>query len=190
LYITLTSGNAVDSLQSLLNTDVKHWLLAECLTAALGKNGAAKGKVHPSILILDEVNSADDGGSSGVKNKDFVVNLMQKVAADDNIICIIITKNEDTANHFVTLNGGKIRPYPGFYKHGWEPYTDPEWKSFSWTQVELRSLLEKMHQTYLSKNSVDLDSLVSDGMTPADAVTAMTDWIRQHAPTQSLFDGD
>lgn len=162
LYISAQSNvlSCDAAVQKLLNTTVHTGDIPSALVAALGVMQAGKGKA-PSLLFLDEFNDASE------KNRNFVHNIFQHVAMEQNMICVIMTNKEAVADTFLALNGGKIVPFPGFARDDWKPDSkEPtQWREIVWSARQLQALLDFK---FPGTEGLSCDFLV-DGMTPGHA---------------------
>lgn len=162
LYISAQSNvlSCDAAVQKLLNTTVHTGDIPSALVAALGVMQAGKEKA-PSLLFLDEFNDASE------KNRNFVHNIFQHVAMEQNMICVIMTNKEAVADTFLALNGGKIVPFPGFARDDWKPDSkEPtQWREIVWSARQLQALLDFK---FPGTEGLSCDFLV-DGMTPGHA---------------------
>jgi hypothetical protein len=163
--------NVVRSLKKVLNTTVDGPDIASALVTALGAQQAGKNKA-PSFLVIDEVDVASGEGEAPVENASFVRSLFMEVAEEENITCIVVSSKEKTADYLLQLNGGKIRPFPGFARANWDANEDQPtgWIDFSWTVAQLRALLDFKFGSAAQMGVIDY-SFLRDGMTPGDAVS-------------------
>ena len=87
---------------------------------------------------------------------------------------MILTSKPEVADYLLDLNGGKIRPFPGFARDDWK-WDDRKkrgietgWTDIDWTVQQLQKLLDCKFEKVI--DTVDTRFLV-DGMTPGDAVS-------------------
>jgi hypothetical protein len=170
LYLNAgASLNIVESLQGVLNTSVDGPGIVSALVSALGISQAGEN-MGPSMLFLDEVNKASAIEQDGRSNSSFVQNIFLTIGRERNVIVVILTSETGVANYLLSLNGGRIRPFPGFATEGWDPNSGnaPEWTDIDWTVQQLQGLLEFEFPNVI--NMIDT-SFLEDGMTPGDAVS-------------------
>jgi hypothetical protein len=157
--------NVVESLQDVLNTTVNSPGIASALVKALGAQKAGKDKAS-SWLVIDEVNFANDA------NESFIQSLFLAVAEEGNLICIVVSSKATAADNLLQLNGGKIRPFPGFARANWDAYQNQStgWIDVSWTVPQLRALLVFRFGNAAKRGEICYNFLF-DGMTPGRAVS-------------------
>jgi hypothetical protein len=157
-----------DALKYELNTKVEDTDLSRCLVAALGKTGLGSCAA-PSLLILDEVNLANED------NKAFIEGMFLSIARDRGMICVILTNKEETAETFIAINRGKIQPFPGAAdsEENWEFGGNPKWrKTVFWTRDELMALIryDKTVELRERLDSVFTEQFPVDGQTPGEVL--------------------
>lgn len=141
LYLRARSGSLAESLQAQLSTRASASDIVISLVTALGVHATIMNK-PPSFLFLDEVNRVN------AEVEDIVEEIFQGVSEEGNMICLIFTSKLETANALIALNGGKIRPFPGFCQKGWDPRDKekkiPVWEGyeFKWSREDLKQSLE------------------------------------------------
>jgi hypothetical protein len=162
-------SDIVPSLQRILKTTVDGPGIVEALVSALGISGAGEN-MGPSLLFLDEVNIASLKEGEGFANAEFVHDLFLSIAHEGNIVCVILTSKPEVADLLLALNGGKIRPFPGFTREEWNPVSANAtgWTDIDWTVQQLQGLLAWEFAKVI--DTIDTDFL-EDGMTPGDAVS-------------------
>jgi hypothetical protein len=168
----LNAGRLLDivpALQRVLNTTVDGTGIVRALVSALGISQAGKNK-GASLLFLDEVVTSARQGE-GLLNASFVKDLFMSIASEENVIGVILTSKEEVADHLLGLNGGKIRPFPGFAREDWEPYSrlPTGWTDIDWTVGQLQALLVCEFGVVIE--GIDTADFLVHGMTPGDAVS-------------------
>jgi hypothetical protein len=105
-------------------------------------------------------------------NASFIQSLFLKVAAEKSITCIVVSSKAKTADNLLQLNGGKIRPFPGFARSNWAPDEDQStgWIDVSWTVLQLRALLDFEFANAAQMGVIDY-TFLRDGITPGEAVS-------------------
>jgi hypothetical protein len=162
-------SDIVPSLQRILKTTVDGPDIVEALVSALGISGAGEN-MGPSLLFLDEVNIASLKEGEGLANASFVHNLFLSIAHEKNIVCVILTSKPEVADLLLALNGGKIRPFPGFTREEWNPVSANAtgWTDIDWTVPQLQALLACKFRNGIVTIPTDF---LRAGMTPGDAVS-------------------
>jgi hypothetical protein len=137
--------------------------------SSLGSSQAGKN-MGPSLLFLDEVNRASAKEGEGLANASFVQDLFLSIAHEENIMGVILMSKPKAADYLLNLNGGKIRPFPGFARKDWAPDSENAtgWTDIDWTVQQLQGLLAWEFAKVI--DTIDTDFL-EDGMTPGDAVS-------------------
>eukprot|EP00977_Amphora_coffeiformis_P029333 scaffold40102_cov168-Amphora_coffeaeformis.AAC.2 len=129
----------------------------------LAMNKQPMSKNHPSILILDSINSVEEEGI----NTKFVKALYQHMAAKMNICVVVLTPSKEVAKQLFKENGGaRIIPLPGSMD-GTVASLDS--KEEEWA---LEQLVEYVHPTTCTDE--EIRDFVSVGMTPLDVNKAVT----------------
>lgn len=121
---------------------------------------------HPSILILDSVNSVGEDRA----NIRFIKALYELMAAEKNIFVVVLTQEKEVAQELFKENGGaRIIPLPG----SMEGTTDsPVWKEEKWTMDELVQFVNyKEPGKYTDE---EIKTFVSPDMTPLDVNKKLT----------------
>ena len=170
-----------DGLRSALNTRLDNGVIGTSLVTALGRLGAGRatpGNRLASVLVLDELIMVND------ENKGFINGLFQGIAADGSgLICIILTNKRTTAEEYLNLNGGKIRPFPGTYQ-AWDPNAQPQTITWSndiivWSKNDLERLIRYHFRLVLGEriDQVITAAFPAAGQSPGDVVAAVYAWI-------------
>ena len=121
---------------------------------------------HPSILILDSVNSVGEERA----NIKFVKALYERMCAEKNIFVVVLTQEKEVAQALFKENGGaRIVPLPG----SMDGTTDsPAWKEEKWTLDELIQFVHyKQPEKYKDE---EIRAFVSTDMTPLDVNKKLT----------------
>jgi hypothetical protein len=157
------NGNLPNAICSELGaSSVNGWM--SLLLLAMNKQPADEH--HPSILILDSVNSV---GENRV-NIRFIKALYDLMAAEMNIFVVVLTQEKKVAQELFQENGGaRIIPLPG----SMEGTTDsPVWKEEKWTMEELIQLVHYKHPGKYTDE--EIRTFVSPAMTPLEVNKKLT----------------
>lgn len=78
----------------------------------------------------------------------------------------------DAANFLLSLNGGKILPFPMVHRGRWEPGMPGAWRSFQWSEEQIKELLLKIFALFLeaTRDAFDYGFIIAQDPHPGPAI--------------------